>query len=394
MTWSTITKGSHEWIIVDFTPDDAATQLAGGSQSAPMWFADCSQCQDSVRYGSPADALDHLYSRHFQTLSTDRPKWPTDDPLFVWIRKVSPGPARTLSENRIFPIVERFIDDLLDLKEAIQSVHLVVASVSSDNGDRSSTPFLPTSLVHAFGKIIHTYILTSKRLSLTNRFRSLDHPARGKREVEYKRRDSKMQSERRDSLDHALSLLDEAKTDILMSEFRSPTQTINSLGVERVSSDFLVATLITSVQQRKFIPGKTSGSDDEKKGDGMAALFREYLARLEFEAMRRPKRRVFVDINELQEEMEAHLKILWSQHETLEDLRRVFYGWSSRRHTEDTYITDQLRRLSRAAGEIGSLQQKAFALKNEVKQTIEVLEEGHGRAIRVSTIVTLFFLPL
>ena len=75
-----------------------------------MWFADCSQCQDSVRYGSPADALDHLYSRHFQTLSTDRPKWPTDDPLFVWIRKVSPGPARTLSENRIFPIVERFID--------------------------------------------------------------------------------------------------------------------------------------------------------------------------------------------------------------------------------------------------------------------------------------------
>lgn len=40
-----------------------------------------------------------------------------------------------------------------------------------------------------------------------------------------------------------------------------------------------------------------------------------------------------------------------------------------------------------------TLQDKCAALKEEVKQAIEILE-GHGKVIRVFTIVTLFFLPL
>ena len=121
MAWSIIAPGHHQWTIRDFSLDNAAAQLAG-PQSASTWFADCSQCRDSDRYDSPASALDHLYAHHFQGLSPERSKWIFEDPLLVWIRKISPGPARALSENQIFPVVETMIDDLNDLKEAIKSV--------------------------------------------------------------------------------------------------------------------------------------------------------------------------------------------------------------------------------------------------------------------------------
>ena len=202
-----------------------------------------------------------------------------------------------------------------------------------------------------------------------------------------------MLSERFESHNQAISLLDEAKTDILMSEFRSPTHTINSLGVERVSSDFLVATLIVNVQKRKFIPGSGGRKDDDKRR-GIVALFREYLNHLKVEGMRRPKRRVFVDITELQEEMFAHYDVLWAQRVTLYDTLGVFYPTGTKKHTELKYVADQLGKLTQTSDEIAALRKSASTLKDEVKQTIEVLEEGHGRAIRVFTIVTLFFLPL
>jgi hypothetical protein len=40
------------------------------------------------------------------------------------------------------------------------------------------------------------------------------------------------------------------------------------------------------------------------------------------------------------------------------------------------------------------LREKSQLLKEQVKQTIEILEEDHGKAIRVFTFVTLLFLPL
>ena len=61
--------------------------------------------------------------------------------------------------------------------------------------------------------------------------------------------------------------------------------------------------LTTSLQQVKFTSGGAVLQNLPK-------LFNEHLKRLKFEAFRRPKRRVFVDINELEEGMNS----LWQDH--------------------------------------------------------------------------------
>lgn len=62
--------------------------------------------------------------------------------------------------------------------------------------------------------------------------------------------------------------------------------------------------------------------------------------------------------------------------------------------TEKTNGEFQLSTLTGREDDVDILKIKAKSLKEQVKQTIEILEEDHGKAIRVFTIVTLFFLPL
>lgn len=384
MMWSTIAPVEQcDCFIGDFTQVNNTVEQAE-SQIPPTSFNDCSHCQDPKHYGSIYTALDHLYSKHFQASSPERPKWPFDDPNFVWVHKTASDPVELLKSNRIFPVVDEMIDDLHDIKEAIMSVHYVVASVSGSFSGSNSTPFLPKALVHAFGQIVHIYILTSKSLSLTNRFCSLSKTTQRQREQAYKRRVKDIDKKRSLAQGDAHRLLEEAKLDILMSEFRSPARANNSLGVERVPHDFLVTALIISLQNRSILSSHNRS---------ITTLFRDYLYELSFEAKRRPQRRVFIDINELHEEMEAHKRVIWSQCTTLDGLGSLIHGME-KRFTEFVCIVDQQRKLNEAAREIEMLQNTASTVKDGIKQNIEVLEEGHGKAIRVFTIVTLFFLPL
>jgi hypothetical protein len=44
--------------------------------------------------------------------------------------------------------------------------------------------------------------------------------------------------------------------------------------------------------------------------------------------------------------------------------------------------------------EVRELYNSTEALRERVKQTLEIMDEGHGKAIRVFTFVTVFFLPM
>ena len=61
---------------------------------------------------------------------------------------------------------------------------------------------------------------------------------------------------------------------------------------------------------------------------------------------------------------------------------------------EANFLSDEAKRLvSRSRLAEGLLNRLDF-FQQRIKQQIEVLEEGHGKAIRVFTFVTAFFLPL
>ncbi|KAM3539329.1 hypothetical protein ARSEF1564_007749 [Beauveria bassiana] len=120
-------------------------------------------------------------------------------------------------------------------------------------------------------------------------------------------------------------------------------------------------------------------------------------------ANRKPRRRVFLDIQTLQEELDALRNVIDSQQKLLGNYRdltapRLSETMNSARENlyplESQHIEKLMAGLSQRDFEVRALLGRSQRLREQVKQSIEILEEGHGKAIRVFTIVTLFFLPL
>jgi hypothetical protein len=286
--------------------------------------------------------------------------------------------------GRMSSIVKILVKDLISLEELIFKILHVVVTPSPTSQRKFPDPYLPVTVVEAFEQIVHLFILTSKQMSLINRFKLLSSTTRDRHHRAYDHKYTGFNEDKRQALHNARRLLEEGKMDILLSEFRSPIEIPSSLGFERVSSRFLVVALITSIQNRKIVPDEDRSITD---------WFRERIEKLGIEAIRRPQRRIFLDVQRLQEEMETVLKVLDVQAKTLELIRTEIYG-RRKRPAEENYIQDHEKQLSDEKELIYSLQARAAYLKQLVVQSIEVLEEGHGKAIRVFTIVTLFFLPL
>lgn len=61
---------------------------------------------------------------------------------------------------------------------------------------------------------------------------------------------------------------------------------------------------------------------------------------------------------------------------------------------ERSYLLRRQDAVGAKLGEIMNLQDSAAALRERVRQLIEVTDEDHGKAIRVFTIVTVLFLPM
>jgi hypothetical protein len=137
--------------------------------------------------------------------------------------------------------------------------------------------------------------------------------------------------------------------------------------------------------------------------------YRKISTGLRFSALRNPKRQRFLEISALEEQLDALRDILEVQGRLTEAYRTIldphFFRISSTDWAyvkdrkamyplEKTHLDTQARKLAEDSKNLEVLRQSAQSTRHDIKQTIEVLEEGHGKAIRVFTLVTLFFLPL
>ncbi len=61
---------------------------------------------------------------------------------------------------------------------------------------------------------------------------------------------------------------------------------------------------------------------------------------------------------------------------------------------ERHYLLSRKDALEAKLDEVARLQKSASALRERVGQLIEIMDEDHGKAIRVFTIVTVLFLPM
>ncbi|KAK8035750.1 hypothetical protein PG991_001823 [Apiospora marii] len=254
---------------------------------------------------------------------------------------------------------------------------------------------LLTNLVLAFEKLVGRYTLIAKEMSWINRNGAQSHQDTVDPRMIQVIKDWGAQAEQ-----DIHELLKLAKRDVIL--LGSKNHNIDKLIIAPVGPEFLLTALLRDVQNDTILQGTGQKVDIVK-------YYRNLTNKTRFGAVRDPKRQRFLEISALEEELEALRKVNRVQ-------KRLFLAWERMLRpdgfqsatTEWTYVKDRQAmyplesklvashetKLTDDDKSLEGLQNIARGLRYDLKQSIEILEEGHGKAIRVFTIVTLFFLPL
>ncbi|KAK4078151.1 uncharacterized protein Triagg1_3167 [Trichoderma aggressivum f. europaeum] len=367
--------------------------------SGKIHYLMCGDCKAAKPYQSAKDALDHLHEKHIdcQHGGSERPY---DDPCYVWLHRIwHDGYPMRSSRDGLLGIVEDFIEELSYISDYVRELHNMTARDSSTN-DAVSTPPLSGNITHAFQQIVKMFVFRSKQLSLVNRRRDLVSGSSLENFPLIQRIDRKIEellSLEMDANERIVDLLESAKKDIFLSGIGSHSEILEA---ESVRVQFLALAFMSGIQ-RPLLQPSFMGRSYVK--DTLLQLYKEYTSRLHFQANNRPRKRVFLDIHGLEEELQALDKLVDSQESCLYNVLTVIDPLTSRYTTETRlrefraevqYGNVQLHQLIERRREIDNLATRLWILKDQVKQTIEIMEEDHGKAIRVFTVVTLFFLPL
>ncbi|KAF1937922.1 hypothetical protein EJ02DRAFT_514884 [Clathrospora elynae] len=132
-------------------------------------------------------------------------------------------------------------------------------------------------------------------------------------------------------------------------------------------------------------------------------MYREYLSTIQFQVNHRPGKRLLRDINLLQEELQVLIQVNTWQTNLVQNYTRVLDDTTYEKDIpprrsmfpyERSLLTSCLDNLDLAREEYLELIRRCDPLSDRTKQSLEINEEDHGKAIMVFTIVTVIFLPL
>ncbi|KAF4934221.1 hypothetical protein CGCF245_v008832 [Colletotrichum fructicola] len=301
------------------------------------------------------------------------------------------------AENPTTTADNTFVADLLDLNRRVKELHALVARPGKlADADKIIPPQLPTNLMLALDGIVTVHIMHSNQLSLMNQLEYINaDPTREiPRDVKSKVEKSikTMEARRIAAWTLTRNLFESSQRDIM--RLKHTTREDDNAAVETVGVEFLALALMSNAQKRPILSEPIINIED---------IYRIQMSRMRSEAVRRPKRRLFLELSALQEELDAVDGIVEAQQKLLANYLDLLSPDSFRKenetrarlHTAETRVAKRHKRMLDERHEtLHSLQERATAFREQVKQTIEVLEEDHGKAIRVFTIVTLFFLPM
>ncbi|CAN9084909.1 unnamed protein product [Alternaria alternata] len=132
-------------------------------------------------------------------------------------------------------------------------------------------------------------------------------------------------------------------------------------------------------------------------------LYQEYISKLQYQINKSPRKRLLRAIHKLQEEISVVKLVNSWQQKTLTSLLRVLDPNTFRIPTDDRRnmyipesecISNNLVILQAKFVELDALENRAQYLSEQLRQSVEILEEDHGKAILVFTMITTIFLPL
>lgn len=304
-------------------------------------YAGCTACSTATKYPSASTALQHLHTVHLECplgepaagKTKDRPH---DDPCYAYIKSLTNTHS---GEPEIENIAKEFINHLSDFSGNLNKIQWLVAT-NSDNPHRPRSgpklPQLPRSLVYAFDELVSYYILQAKRLSLQNRGIGLSTRNNTEHEsLQALNRSERLALRCRDIRARLQGYLQQARRDVILSRGAGhggvsgagggDDADTAALGVQAfdttsfmraLARSALDTTLSASLPPRKSAgtdyrvrPGRLKVGKDIRAWD-VIGMYSEYSKALHVEAARRPRRRLFLDIHALEDELAALEELL------------------------------------------------------------------------------------
>lgn len=321
-----------------------------------------------------------------------------------------------------------FVEYLESLRRFVMNLQMSIQFLDTDEIHQTGSenlPFLPSAVVRAFEEFLLSHVALAHRLSrqglsghlnpTTLRRVNLDFPDYGRfsnPEANSSARAGTQDSQsyantygkldpffctvqdaldvQTQSMEAAVTQLKQAERDlVLLSTTTSQTGSVN---LTAIGPEFLMAVIFANLNTHI----------DGNKVD-LAQKYNQNMIRIMNQASRNPQRRLFLDLCGLEDDMTAIKSVLVQRHNTMSNFDRLLDPKSYRvkaearrmlYEVEHAFIKKELIRLDIRLWRAQSFLWGVNYYRGRIKQQIEVLEEGHGKAIRVFTFITAFFLPL
>lgn len=307
------------------------------TSSSKRPYEQCSACTEGHKYSSEWEALGHLHSVHTECTRSavvgSKNPIPAEDPCFVFLEASETG--LDASEFNSIARATGFLSDLADVDNRLEKLHHLVAKPKPAdhlaNGEKTGKPAtmvkpssmslpLPRSLVYAFEELLAYYLLCSRGMSAesediaTHEHHSwIDQRSRHARRCLYR-------------------YLEQAASDICVfpafvdtpgrHNDSSMAVDIKMLRPNTLSCTVWLSVMRTSIPTAapKGLSGVHSIIQPHTKADELdvVAMYTEYCQRLRSKAARRPRRRLFMDITGLLDELSLLNLLL---HQNLENIQ-------------------------------------------------------------------------
>lgn len=201
--------------------------------------------------------------------------------------------------------------------------------------------------------------------------------------------------------------LEQARVDIILAS--KTNNRPGDVALASIGPEFVIAMISSRLSLRQLpnnstpIDRATGGDNTETRSVDVGEVYKTCADQLQLQVNQKPKKLLLPDIYALEEELDILLRLNAWQRKFCHDLFSVLDPSSYRITTkarisyfriEGYHLSKTIRRLEARRNELCGLQRRAEKLRDQLQQSIEIEEESHGKAIRVFTFVTLFFLPL
>lgn len=344
-------------------------------------FSSCDECSNTHIYRFETEALEHLRQVHFRP-ENESSDTPSTAELKHWIKRVYRLNIERQAEEQL-RVLTRCCQHLFNLQTASREIR---DGVSTDDKAHQARYRLPKALVESFQRLVMLLIYAFHVLELISKNcdRSASSPWEYEDDLEYTT-----------AYDHMVFIgmgaevnMERGKLDLLqMIRLEDYTQ---SVSYEAVGPEYILSMVMQNLQ------GGLNCTD-------LVDVYKEWAKMLAYQVSLRPRKRLLRDFQHLSEEIKVLHSTLYHQHDVLEDFRRCLVPNSFRTTTEtrvSMYAIEEVLLLKicdtilHSWDEYEEIDYKVERLVSQTKMSIEILDDDHGKAIFVFTVVTLIFLPL